>query len=987
MKRGIGLPILSTMIVLAAVLLTAAVGVPAHAQDNSGLVVKVTTDKPVYAPGEFVRILVHAVNLQNTERVLQYPDSKQADYTIDGAYRWSSDKAFLQVLTSVRIPPGATHVFPEFVHKPSDYVLEPGRHEIVADIGYARAATTFLVVRDDVPAKFELAPSVHPNPAPFGSVINFAVSVRNITNQPQVFGHSGCPVLFKVDGGDMPPVACAEYWKQVTLAPGQSVRFGPEEYPYLAYGSHRNAFFLPPGAHEVTFEIPGVGTTSARFQVLPAPGGGAIAGRVLDTAGAGIAGATIQAFAPGVADSAALNTAYAQYQSFSGRDGSYRIDNLPPGRWVIRAFAPGSNTVWHPRAATREEAVPVPVTEGSVTEGIDFVLKRDPVPPVHPGVIFGSVHEMSSTNDAAVPVPNAVVAAFPVRPPRSDADVSTGGPLPPDGPGVYFGFAGATGDFRIEVPYGSYRLIAFAEGHRYQWFMGSETFDKSVIYEVSPNARQAPARFALQRLGPNTAPARIAGEVTAQSPTAAGTVVQKPVPGAEINARPVVLDPRIAYFREVVYTTRSGPDGTYSVEVPPHVPYIVDAAASGFSRQFYEHAPDRVSARPVDVFVGRTTGNIRFALRDGTPPPPPRPGIISGYVYSDNGTDGPLRPLAGAVVRIRGADDFPVPHERITRTDANGRYQFSGLSTASDLTPRYIVSAEADGHVPVYYPGVYQWTTAQPVEPVPAEARVVTNLTLYQPIGTTPYLAVGFVRARHESGVPPVDPPADGDPAGGGTGSGGVTSLEAQRLIDRAVAGAASADGPRPLPGAYFYLVRQDDALVGAPPMAGGVVTMNGTVVVANLQPGVYRAYADRPGFLPGWYGGTDGAGLISVGEGQKPVLADILMSLQFPPPGAPVEDARNRVVRDLHNAPNPFRPQTTIMYRLDAPAEVTLKIYDVTGRLVRTLVDRALQFAGQQTVAWDGRDALGGSAGAGIYFYRVETPIEATVGKMVLAR
>ena len=67
------------------------------------------------------------------------------------------------------------------------------------------------------------------------------------------------------------------------------------------------------------------------------------------------------------------------------------------------------------------------------------------------------------------------------------------------------------------------------------------------------------------------------------------------------------------------------------------------------------------------------------------------------------------------------------------------------------------------------------------------------------------------------------------------------------------------------------------------------------------------------------------------------------------------------------HNSPNPFNPITTIHYGLEFDGQVSLQVYDVTGRLVRTLVD-AEQARGQHAVVWDGRDNGGRDVGTGVY-------------------
>ncbi|MBN2291425.1 MAG: T9SS type A sorting domain-containing protein [Pirellulales bacterium] len=84
-------------------------------------------------------------------------------------------------------------------------------------------------------------------------------------------------------------------------------------------------------------------------------------------------------------------------------------------------------------------------------------------------------------------------------------------------------------------------------------------------------------------------------------------------------------------------------------------------------------------------------------------------------------------------------------------------------------------------------------------------------------------------------------------------------------------------------------------------------------------------------------------------------------------------------------NVPNPFNPSTSIRY--DVPpggGEVTLRIYDVSGRFVRTLVD-GLQTAGRKTVVWNGRDDRDRSVVSGVYFYRLQAPGYEKTLKMVL--
>ena len=87
-------------------------------------------------------------------------------------------------------------------------------------------------------------------------------------------------------------------------------------------------------------------------------------------------------------------------------------------------------------------------------------------------------------------------------------------------------------------------------------------------------------------------------------------------------------------------------------------------------------------------------------------------------------------------------------------------------------------------------------------------------------------------------------------------------------------------------------------------------------------------------------------------------------------------------------NYPNPFNPSTTIRYTVGVPGRVTLRIYDVAGRLVRTLVDqRHSAVTTWYAVNWDGRNDTGAPVSSGIYFYRLEATRFSETRKMVLLR
>ncbi|MFQ6608280.1 MAG: FlgD immunoglobulin-like domain containing protein [Fidelibacterota bacterium] len=71
-------------------------------------------------------------------------------------------------------------------------------------------------------------------------------------------------------------------------------------------------------------------------------------------------------------------------------------------------------------------------------------------------------------------------------------------------------------------------------------------------------------------------------------------------------------------------------------------------------------------------------------------------------------------------------------------------------------------------------------------------------------------------------------------------------------------------------------------------------------------------------------------------------------------------------------NFPNPFNPATTIRYDLPEASYVSLVIYDILGREVRTILDNREE-AGFKSVIWDGKDNSGNMASTGIYIYTLK--------------
>jgi sugar lactone lactonase YvrE len=148
----------------------------------------------------------------------------------------------------------------------------------------------------------------------------------------------------------------------------------------------------------------------------------------------------------------------------------------------------------------------------------------------------------------------------------------------------------------------------------------------------------------------------------------------------------------------------------------------------------------------------------------------------------------------------------------------------------------------------------------------------------------------------------------------------------------------------------------QDDVVVYDNQMGGGVdddpvTTLGGGSIVIHSSPG-------------------GGSGTSAQDDGDAP---DPIVSL-------PVTFAL------LQNQPNPFNPTTQIGFELPASVSVSLAVYDVSGRLVKHLVDATIP-AGRHVVNWDGRNGAGQAVATGVYFYRIQAGRFTDTRRMVLLK
>jgi photosystem II stability/assembly factor-like uncharacterized protein len=123
------------------------------------------------------------------------------------------------------------------------------------------------------------------------------------------------------------------------------------------------------------------------------------------------------------------------------------------------------------------------------------------------------------------------------------------------------------------------------------------------------------------------------------------------------------------------------------------------------------------------------------------------------------------------------------------------------------------------------------------------------------------------------------------------------------------------------------------------------------------------------------WY---DGQTVWATGlQGDLFTADDPVSSVPAPMPGPRLHDA----------APNPFNPQTVIAFYLPKQEIVSLRIFDVSGRLVRELVAGETMTMGRHETVWNGRDNTGRRVASGTYFYRLEAGEYSETKRMALIK
>ncbi|MFQ5824745.1 MAG: carboxypeptidase regulatory-like domain-containing protein [bacterium] len=431
-------------------------------------------------------------------------------------------------------------------------------------------------------------------------------------------------------------------------------------------------------------------TTGIDFQLSLPIVFGEIFGKVTDLEGQPIAGAFVQAQAP-------FNDPFGRVEvwayAFTDKQGNYRIENLPNGRYLVSASAQsGWQFVqrWWPDAESPDEAEPVEVDGNTDLQPIDFKL------PITTGtaIIAGKVVSINGT-----PLEYAAIQVSSVDPSTDPARRDV----------LAYANSDSNGYFQIDtLPAGTYfahaqywQNLSFGQ----QWYDHAESLaDATPIHLVDGDIRDD-INFELT-IRPYYG--AVAGSVTDE-------IKGVPIPRAYVEISPVGYK----YYDKAPITFWSyyaitNENGNYQLEWLPEGKYIVSVYANG-AFEYFENAVVPEQATPVEVIGGATTA-VNFGLtprNEGT-------GIISGKVTGEWNKE----LLEIAVVIARPAimplvwPDSEMFFNAVTNPD--GTYQISGLPTGE-----YYVMSFAPGYIGEYYDNVFD----------PSEATLVKVDGIYPTTG------------------------------------------------------------------------------------------------------------------------------------------------------------------------------------------------------------------------------------------------------------
>jgi hypothetical protein len=92
------------------------------------------------------------------------------------------------------------------------------------------------------------------------------------------------------------------------------------------------------------------------------------------------------------------------------------------------------------------------------------------------------------------------------------------------------------------------------------------------------------------------------------------------------------------------------------------------------------------------------------------------------------------------------------------------------------------------------------------------------------------------------------------------------------------------------------------------------------------------------------------------------------------------------QVTKLIGNYPNPFNPETTISFSLEAKGKVLVEVFNLKGQKIKTLLNKSAE-SGYHSITWDGKDDFNNEVGSGVFFYKLTTDSYTETRKMIMMK
>lgn len=700
---------------------------------------------------------------------------------------------------------------------------------------------------------------------------------------------------------------------------------------------------------------PGEGTATPLGVTAP----GSVSGVNLDLAtGGGTLGGRVTADADGAPVADVLVFAFGRSSfilSFDRTDanGDYRITGIPADSFYVsvNAFFFLNDNDWvgeyYNNSPSLFGATEVRVSEGEDVDGINFGLARG-----------GNISGRLTAEQGGAPIAGATIVADGVLPLVVTRLTITN----------------ENGDYNIRaLTPGSYTL-------RFQP-------DGGYVEEYYNNRTSEGAADPVVVTAGNTT-----GSIDATL-TTGGTITGRILATGSLDPIPDV----------VVAATRVGETFSYQALTAADGSYSIDGLATGNYRvgvpelsRWYDNRDSEGLADPVAVTAGQTRSNVDITATvfvGGCGVDPQSRVTISGRVLADG------QPVNDAELYLHleispGAREHGVlpPGDRfivaVTNSNANGLYSFECLDVGTyyvqcfapgtDRIGEWYANSDSAGATPLEF--IFGGTRTDIDFDLEPGAKISGRITTGGGTTGVPFVPV---YARHQTSGEVFESTSDtagnysidsGDSGGLPTGNYlvwvedhttanlGLVPIALSRFVALPAPDGIALEWSRASGDAVGFHVERADSPAGSP------LRLTGTPI-AGAGEGRYVDHTAQPGLSYTYWlvgverdGGTHRFGPLTATYGAA------------------------TVTRLLGVTPNPLVSSATIRFTLAAASVARIRVFDLAGRQVRTLLDAPLS-AGTSSITWDGRTDLGADAPAGIYFVRSELGDRIDSRKIVVRR